>query len=80
MKDLEPEKTSVDERTLRAIIDQLRRELEEVRYALWALESVAAGRPRRGRPPKWVAERKGRRRPGKASTKAVRSGRQVDNP
>jgi hypothetical protein len=42
----------VDEKTLRKMIEQLHRELREIRYALWALESVAAGKPRRGRPPK----------------------------
>lgn len=54
----------MDDKTLRKMIEQLHRELREIRYAQWALESVAAGKPRRGRPPKTEpsAPRKKRRR------------------
>ena len=31
-------------------------DLKEIRYAIWALESVAIGKPRRGRPPKFLGD------------------------
>ena len=42
----------MDDRRLRAMIQHLYYELEQVRYAIWSLEAVASGKPRRGRPPK----------------------------
>jgi hypothetical protein len=46
------------------MIEQLRGELDVVRYTIWVLEGVASGKPRRGRPPKGKHRMKppGRRR------------------
>ena len=41
---------------LRKMIDQLRQEWREINYAIHALEALAAGKPRRGRPPKLTLE------------------------
>ena len=41
---------------LRKIIDELQQELREIAYAIRTLESVASGKGRRGRPPKWMAK------------------------
>ena len=46
----------MEETLLRRAIQGLQHDLKEIRYAIWALESVASGKPRRGRPPKFVAE------------------------
>jgi hypothetical protein len=46
---------------LRKMIEQLRRELQEISYALWSLEALARGKPRRGRPPKIAGEIKEKR-------------------
>jgi hypothetical protein len=43
------------------MIEQLRRELQEISYALWSLEALARGKPRRGRPPKIAGEIKEKR-------------------
>ena len=45
----------MEEALLRRMIQALRQDLKEISYAIWALESVATGKPRRGRPPKFVA-------------------------
>ena len=50
----------MDAARLRGIIDELRKELRDIQYAMHVLESLAAGKPRRGRPPKIVTERYGR--------------------
>jgi len=43
---------------LTEILKQLRTQLEGLDVSILALERLAAARPRRGRPPKWVAESK----------------------
>jgi hypothetical protein len=58
MEPTEPEEhKSVDQGALRKIIEQLRRELDEIQYAIHTLEALALGERRRGRPPKFIAER-----------------------
>jgi len=47
---------AVEQSVLRKLIDQLRRELAEIDYTIRALEALASGKRRRGRPPKFVAE------------------------
>ena len=37
-------------------IQELRKELEHIDYVIQAVESLSAGRRRRGRPPKFLAE------------------------
>jgi len=66
---------------LRKIIGQLRRELQEISYALWSLEALARGKPRRGRPPKIAGEikkkRPKKRRSGAGPAKKQKAGRQA---
>ena len=53
------------------IIQQLRQERARIDESILALESLAAGSaPRRGRPPKWMAEVKLRGRPPTSKNKA----------
>jgi hypothetical protein len=40
------------------ILDQLRQRLAAINDAIAALERAEAGKPRRGRPPKWIAAAK----------------------
>lgn len=42
---------------IRKMIDQLQKEMVEIQYAIQALEALAAGKPRRGRPPKFLGDR-----------------------
>jgi hypothetical protein len=44
---------------LDSTIAELREEFERIRLALAALERLAAGGKRRGRPPKWLAKARG---------------------
>lgn len=50
---------------IRKMIDQLRRELVEIQFAIHALETLAAGKRRRGRPPKFAQPKPaaGRKKP-----------------
>ena len=55
-------------------IKVLRKELERLNHVIRMLESLAAGRPRRGRPPKYLAELRassteGKRKRRKAAAK-----------
>jgi len=47
----------VEQSALYKMIEQLRKELVEMQYAIHALEALASGKPRRGRPPKLLADR-----------------------
>jgi len=47
----------VEQIALNKMIEQLRKELGEMQYAIHALEALASGKPRRGRPPKILADR-----------------------
>ena len=60
-------KITLDQATLRKLIEQLRQEQQEITYALWALEAVASGKPRRGRPPKTSTRRPAKGLPPKRS-------------
>jgi hypothetical protein len=63
---MEPEEhKAVEQSAIRKMIDQLRKELVEIQYAIHALEALASGKPRRGRPPKFVTERQGKARRGR---------------
>ena len=46
----------MEDALLHKMIGHLKQELREIQFATHALESLAAGKPRRGRPPKIVAE------------------------
>ncbi len=46
----------MEQTALHTMIEQLRKELVEMQYAIHALEALASGKPRRGRPPKLVAD------------------------
>ncbi len=49
---------------LTTILEELRREREQIDEAILSLERLAAGSgPRRGRPPAWLKAQKGHNRP-----------------
>jgi hypothetical protein len=54
----------VEQQVLRRIIEQLKQEHAQVLYAIRALEALASGKRRRGRPPKFIGEP--RETPGRA--------------
>jgi hypothetical protein len=49
-------------------IAELREEFERIRLALAALERLAAGGKRRGRPPKWLAKARNSQQPAEQRT------------
>jgi hypothetical protein len=54
------------------ILDDLRREREQLEEAIISLERLARGRgPRRGRPPAWMSEAKKRGRPPGSKNKTT---------
>ena len=56
------------------ILEELRRELEQLEEAILSLERLARGRGRRrGRPPAWMVEAKKRGRPPGSKNKASAS-------
>jgi len=61
----------MDNGVLRRMIEQLRGELVEIHKAIGALETLATGKRRRGRPPKIL--RNGPVRPGKTPPKSETS-------
>ena len=48
---------------LTKILEDLRRERQQIDEAIFSLERLASGAPRRGRPPGWLKEHKRRGRP-----------------
>jgi len=48
---------------LTKILEDLRREREQIDEAIFSLERLASGAPRRGRPPAWLKAHKGKGRP-----------------
>jgi hypothetical protein len=60
---------------LTKILEDLRREREQIDEAILSLERLAAGSgPRRGRPPAWLKAQKGRgRTPGGKETASTKS-------
>ena len=59
---------------LTKILDDLRREREQIDEAILSLERLAAGSPRRGRPPAWL---KAHQRKGRPPVAAKNSGKSV---
>lgn len=61
----------MEQNALHKMIEQLRKELVEMQYAIHALEALASGKPRRGRPPKLVADRLAASKRRKSKSAAV---------
>lgn len=51
----------MEQSVIRQSIEQLRAEILEIQYAIHALETLATGKRKRGRPPKFLTERQGRK-------------------
>jgi hypothetical protein len=58
---------------LTTILDDLRREREQIDEAILSLERLAAGSPRRGRPPAWLKAHQRRGRPPAAAKNSGKS-------
>lgn len=58
---------------LTKILDDLRREREQIDEAILSLERLAAGNPRRGRPPAWLKAQQQRGRPPAAVKNSSKS-------
>jgi hypothetical protein len=58
-------------------IAELREEFERIRIALAALERLAAGGKRRGRPPKWLAKARNLAVPAPPSTTKKRTAKDL---
>ena len=54
---------------LTKILEDLRREREQIDEAIFSLERLASGAPRRGRPPGWLKAHQGSERPAAGKDK-----------